>query len=89
MPKKECVYSALIREAVENAYIKKVDYQKQLEALKRISSREGNVSDWETMKKGIREGRDYLSGEMELKVWIWLVLSQFVKSKTGRISILC
>ena len=74
---------------MENAYIKKVDYQKQLEALKRISSREGNVSDWETMKKEIREGRDYLSGEMELKVWIWLVLSQFVKSKTGRISILC
>jgi len=74
---------------VENAYIKKVDYQVQLEALKRISSREGNVSDWETMKKEIREGRDYLSGEMELKVWIWLVLSQFVKSKTGRISILC
>jgi len=74
---------------VENAYIKKVDYQEQLEALKRISSREGNVSDWETMKKEIREGRDYLSGEMELKVWIWLVLSQFVKSKTGRISILC
>ncbi|HOC03217.1 MAG TPA: hypothetical protein PKK91_07035 [bacterium] len=89
MPKKECVYSALIRKAVENAYIKKVDYQEQLEALKRISSREGNVSDWETMKKEIREGRDYLSGEMELKVWIWLVLSQFVKSKTGRISILC
>ena len=74
---------------MENAYIKKVDYQEQLEALKRISSREGNVSDWETMKKEIREGRDYLSGEMELKVWIWLVLSQFVKSKTGRISILC
>ena len=74
---------------MENAYIKKVDYQVQLEALKRISSREGNVSDWETMKKEIREGRDYLSGEMELKVWIWLVLSQFVKSKTGRISILC
>jgi len=89
LPKKECVYSALIRKAVENAYIKKVDYQEQLEALKRISSREGNVSDWETMKKEIREGRDYLSGEMELKVWIWLVLSQFVKSKTGRISILC
>ena len=74
---------------MENAYIKKVDYQEQLEALKRISSREGNVSDWETMKKEIREGRYYLSGEMELKVWIWLVLSQFVKSKTGRISILC
>jgi len=48
--------AALIREAVENAYIKKVDYQEQLEALKRISSRKGDVSDWETMKKEIREG---------------------------------
>ena len=46
----------LIREAVENTYIKKVDYQKQLKALKRISSRKGDVSDWETMKKEIREG---------------------------------
>ena len=48
--------ASLVREAVEKAYIEKVDYQERLEALKRLAARNGEVSDWPTMKKEIIEG---------------------------------
>jgi len=48
--------ASLIRGLIENAFIKKVDYQERLGALKRLAARKGEVSDWPVMKKEIARG---------------------------------
>lgn len=53
---KDVSIASLVREAVEKAYIKKVDYQERLGSLKRLAAREGKVSDWPTMKREIVKG---------------------------------